>query len=75
MESDDQVDIRGRIRAHAARQLTIARLNAPDDWQRELRSALAAQRRAPAIFSRDGDLRLFLESFAIFFVATMMFLL
>ncbi len=74
MDSDDHIDIRRRIRAHAARQLVIARLSAPDDWQRELRIAIAAHREPVTIFSND-DFRLFLQSFAIFFTATMMFLL
>lgn len=74
MDSDDHIDIRQRVRAHAARQLTIARMNAPEDWQRELRVALAAHREPATIFS-DNDLRLFIQSFAIFFTATMMFLI
>lgn len=75
MESD-YIDIRNRIRAHGARQLTLARLSAPADWQGELRRALVADRPAPRPFwTHDGDLRLFLESFAVFFTATMMFLL
>ncbi|MGQ3101352.1 MAG: hypothetical protein CVT78_03360 [Alphaproteobacteria bacterium HGW-Alphaproteobacteria-17] len=73
MESD-HIDIRGRIRAHTARQLTIARLGAPDDWQAELRHALAAHREPATIFA-GSDLRLFLQSFAVFFTATMMFLI
>ena len=75
MDSDDHIDIRGRIRAHGARQLTIARLSAPEDWQGELRSALAVHRERRSIWSRDGDARLFLQSFAIFFTAAMMFLI
>ncbi|PQM27620.1 hypothetical protein CVO77_03320 [Sphingopyxis lindanitolerans] len=75
MDSDRQIDIRERLRAHAARQLTIARLNAPEDWQGELVSALRAQRATPSFWAPGSDLRLFLESFAIFFVATMMFLI
>jgi hypothetical protein len=75
MDSGRQIDIRERLRAHAARQVTIARLNAPEDWQGELVSALRAGRAVPSFWSRDGDMRLFLESFAIFFVATMMFLI
>lgn len=73
MESD-HIDIRGRIRAHTARQLTIARLGAPDDWQGELRTALAAHREPATLFA-GSDLRLFLQSFAVFFTATMMFLI
>lgn len=74
MDPDNHVDIRRLVRAHGARQLTIARLNAPADWQGELRSALAAHREPVTIFS-NNDFRLFLQSFAIFFTATMMFLL
>jgi len=73
MEPDDHIDIRERVRAHGARQLAIARLNAPEDWQGELRAALAAHREPVTIFS-GNDFRLFLQSFAIFFTATMMFL-
>lgn len=75
MDSDAQIDIRERLRAHAARQLAIARLGAPADWQDELREALRAQRALPSPWARGSDMRLFVESFAIFFVATMMFLL
>lgn len=74
MSSDDQIDIRGRVRDHGKRQLVIARLSAPADWQGELRAALAAHREPVTIFSTN-DFRLFLQSFAIFFTATMMFLL
>ncbi len=74
MDSDDQIDIRGRVRDHGKRQLVIARLSAPADWQGELRAALAAHREPVTIFSTN-DFRLFLQSFAIFFTATMMFLL
>ncbi|WP_447758869.1 hypothetical protein [Sphingopyxis fribergensis] len=74
MDSDNHIDIRRLVRAHGARQLTIARLNAPADWQGELRTALVAHHEPVTIFS-NNDLRLFLQSFAIFFTATMMFLL
>jgi len=74
MDSNDHIDIRRRIRAHGARQLTIARLNAPEDWQGELRTALAAHREPASVFA-GSDLRLFLQSFAVFFTATMMFLI
>ncbi|HWW57716.1 MAG TPA: hypothetical protein VN047_12580 [Sphingopyxis sp.] len=74
MDPDDHIDIRRRVRAHGARQLTIARLSAPEDWQGELRAALAAHREPTTIFS-NNDLRLFLQSFAIVFTATMMFLI
>ncbi|WP_428682226.1 hypothetical protein [Sphingopyxis sp.] len=75
MDSEAQIDIRERLRAHGARQLAIARLSAPEDWQGELREALRTQRALPSPWARGSDTRLFLESFAIFFVATMMFLL
>ena len=74
MDSDDHIDIRERVRAHGVRQLAIARLNAPVDWQGELRAALAAHREPVTIWS-NNDLRLFLQSFAVFFTATMMFLI
>ena len=74
MDSDDHIDIRERVRAHGVRQLAIARLNAPADWQGELRAALAAHREPATIWS-NNDLRLFLQSFAVFFTATMMFLI
>lgn len=74
MDSDDHIDIRGRIREHGARQLVIARLNAPADWQGELRTALAAHRAPVTIFS-NNDFRLFVQSFAIFFTAMMVFLI
>ena len=47
----------------------------PDDWQAELRAMLQAERVATPVLARGSDARLFLESFAIFFVATMMFLI
>jgi len=75
MDSDDHIDIRGRIRAHGARQLTIARLSAPADWEGELRRALAGQREERGFWSQGSDARLFLQSFAIFFTAAMMFLI
>ena len=75
MDSDGQIDIRERLRAHGARQLAIARLSAPDDWQGELRDTLRGQRALPSPWARGSDTRLFVESFAICFVATMMFLL
>ncbi len=74
MDSHDHIDIRERVRAHGARQLAIARLNAPADWEGELRTALAAHREPVTIWS-NNDFRLFLQSFAIFFTATMMFLI
>jgi hypothetical protein len=75
MGNHHRVDIRDRVRTHGTRQRTIARLRAPDDWQRVLRSSLAEQRRPRPILVGSNDLKLFLESFAIFFTAAMMFLL
>lgn len=75
MESQEHIDIRERVRAHGARQLTLARLSAPEDWQGELRVALQTQRSLPSPWARGSDVRLFVESFAIFFTAAMIFLL
>lgn len=74
MNSNDHLDIRTRVREYGARRLVIARLSAPADWESELRAALAAHREPATIFS-GNDFRLFLQSFAIFFTAAMMFLL
>ena len=74
MDSKDHLDIRTRVREYGSRRLIIARLSAPADWQGELRTALAAHREPTTIFS-NNDFRLFLQSFAIFFTATMMFLI
>lgn len=74
MDSDDHVDIRKRIKAHGARQVVIARMIAPANWEGELRRAIAVHRKPVTIFS-NNDLRLFLQSFAIFFTATVMFLI
>lgn len=75
MDSEDRIDIRNLVRAHGTRQLVIARMNAPGDWQGELRRAITSERAATHFWNRSSDLRLFLESFAIFFTATTMFLL
>ncbi|NIJ36595.1 hypothetical protein FHR22_001244 [Sphingopyxis panaciterrae] len=75
MDSEDRIDIRNRVRQHGARQLVIARMIAPDDWQGELRRALVSDRVSQHFWNGGSDLRLFLESFAIFFTATMMFLI
>lgn len=74
MDSKHHIDIRTRVREYGSRRLVIARLSAPADWQGELRTALAAHRGPVTIFS-NNDFRLFLQSFAIFFTATMMFLI
>lgn len=74
MDSEHRLDIRTRVREYGSRRLTIARLSAPADWQGELRAALAAHREPATIFS-NNDFRLFLQSFAIFFTAAMMFLI
>lgn len=69
-----RIDIRDRLRAHGARQLTIARMNAPADWEGALRHAISRHREPLRIFS-GSDLKLFVQSFAMFFTATMMFLI
>ena len=53
MDSDEHIDIRERIRAYGARQLVLARLSAPEDWQGELRGALAAFRVIPQNYLRS----------------------
>jgi hypothetical protein len=69
-----RIDIRDRLRAHGSRQQVIARMLAPADWEGALRHAISEHRRPVTIFS-GSDLKLFLQSFAIFFTATMMFLI
>ncbi|SKB46320.1 hypothetical protein [Sphingopyxis flava] len=75
LDPDLRIDIRGRVRDHGARQLAIARLRAPSDWEGSLRRAIAAERSARPLLMSSRDVRLFLESFALFFTATIMFLL
>lgn len=75
MESHENPDIRERIRAHGARQLVIARMSAPADWEGELRRALVSERAATARPWGSKDAWLFAQSFAIFFTAAMMFLM
>ncbi len=75
LDPDLRIDIRGRVRDHGARQLVIARLSAPADWEGTLREAIGAERRPQPLLVTSRDVRLFLESFAVFFTATMMFLL
>lgn len=69
-----RIDIRDRLRALGARQLVIARLNAPIDWESSLRHAIS-QHRYPRTKFGASDLKLFLESFATFFTAAIMFLI
>lgn len=71
--SDPRIDIRDRLRAHQLRQVQVARLSAPADWQGELRQALAAHREPQNDWFNLDDAKLFLQSFAIFFVATFVF--
>lgn len=68
-----RVDIRDRIRDHGKRQLVIARMSAPADWESALRHAIARHREPVTIFG-GSDLKLFVQSFAIFFTALMVFL-
>lgn len=71
---DQPIDIRARLRANQQRSVHVARLSAPVDWQAELREAIASTRLPrPLLFSR-ADARQFLQSFAIFFTAAMVFL-
>lgn len=75
LDPDLRIDIRGRLRDHGARQLAIARLRVPADWEDSLRRAIAAERRSRPGLVSSRDVRLFLESFAVFFTATIVFLL
>lgn len=71
---DVPIDIRARLRAAQSRRLHIARLSAPADWQAGLREAIAETRPARGIWFNRDDARQFLQSFAIFFTAAMVFL-
>lgn len=72
---DTPVDIRLRLKAAQARNLQIARLSAPADWQGELRRAIAETRRPRSLWLNGDDIRQFAQSFAIFFTAAMIFLM
>ena len=69
-----RVDIRDRIRDHGRRQVAIARLSAPVDWEGALRQAIT-QHREPVTIFKGSDLKLFVQSFLMFFTATMVFLI
>lgn len=73
-DSELRIDIRDRIRDHGKRQLVIARMNAPVDWEAALRQAIA-QHREPVKVFQGSDLKLFVQSFLMFFTATMVFLM
>ncbi|MGH6652157.1 MAG: hypothetical protein ACREB7_13620 [Sphingopyxis sp.] len=70
-----RIDIRDRLRAHGSRQLVIARMQAPADWEGALRHEIAQHRRPQPLIVGSSDFKLFLQSFLIFFTATMMFLI
>ena len=70
----DTVDIRQRLREHHLRQLKIAALGAPADWQLALREALATERKPQPLWFSARDVKLFLQSFIIFFVGLMVYL-
>ena len=69
-----RIDIRDRIRDHGRRQVAIARLTAPIDWEGALRHAIA-QHREPVTIFKGSDLKLFVQSFLVVFTATMAFLI
>ncbi len=73
-DSDDSVNIRQRVRDHHLRQLKVAALGAPADWQLALREALIAERKPQPLWVSARDVKLFLQSFVIFFVTLMVFL-
>lgn len=70
----ETINIRHRVRAHHLRQLKVAALAAPADWQAALRDALVAERKPVPLIVSMADLKLFFQSFAIFFVTLMVFL-
>lgn len=70
----ETINIRHRVRAHHLRQLKVAALAAPADWEAALRAALIAERRPVPIIVSASDVRLFVQSFTIFFVTLMVFL-
>jgi hypothetical protein len=76
MTNDDiqPINIRQRLRDHHLRQLKVAALGAPADWQSALRDALVAERKPQPIFLSGRDVKLFLQSFLIFFTSLMVFL-
>lgn len=71
--SEPRIDIRDRLRAYNQRRVEVARLSAPADWQGELRRALAEHREPQPAWISYNDAKLFLQSFAIFFVVTFVF--
>ena len=68
------VNIRQRLREHHLRQLRVAALAAPADWQSALRDALIAERKPVPLVVSTADVKLFLQSFVVFFVTLMVFL-
>lgn len=70
----ETINIRHRVRAHHLRQLKVAALAAPADWEAALRAALAAERKPEPTVVSTRDVKLFVQSFTIFFVTLMVFL-
>lgn len=70
----EYTDIRKRLREHHLRQLKVAALGAPADWQTALREALTAERKPQPLWLSARDAKLFLQSFLIFFTSLMVFL-
>jgi hypothetical protein len=70
----DHIDIRQRLREHHLRQLKVAALGAPVDWQKALQEALIAERKPQPLWISGRDVKLFLQSFLIFFTTLMVFL-
>ena len=73
-DSELRIDIRDRIRDHGQRQLVIARMSAPADWEGALRHAIQ-QHREPVKIFQGSDVKLFVQSFLMFFTAAMVFLM
>lgn len=72
--SSDSIDIRQRLRDHHLRQVKVAALGAPTDWQAALRDTLRQEQPRQPLLISGRDLKLFLQSFLIFFTALMAFL-
>jgi hypothetical protein len=72
--STTAVNIRQRVRDHHMRQLKVAALSAPADWQSALRAALQAERGPTPPIITARDVKLFVQSFLMFFTTLMVFL-
>ena len=72
---DRPIDIRARVSGARRRERRLAQLNAPADWHDQLRAAIAETQGPRPLWFSSADAKMFLNSFAIFFVAAMAFLI